>query len=157
MDHSYLLLKSLHIFGAIIFLGNIIITGWWKFMADRTRDPKVIAFAQRQVTLTDFVFTAGGAWLLLGAGLGNAMLHGMDYLAIRWMAWGLGLFAASGVIWVTILIPVQIKQARMARQFANQDAVPEGYWRLCRWWNIFGTLATVLPLINLYWMVYKPF
>lgn len=157
MDHSYLLLKSIHILGAILFLGNIIITGWWKFMADRTRDPRVIAFAQRQVTLTDFVFTAGGAALVLGAGLGNAVLHGMDYLSIRWMAWGLGLFTASGVIWVTILIPIQIKQARMARQFANQDAVPEDYWRLCRLWNIFGTLATVLPLINLYWMVYKPF
>ena len=157
MDHSYLLLKSIHIFGAIIFLGNIIITGWWKFMADRTRDPRVIAFAQRQVTLTDFVFTAGGAALVLGGGLGNALLHDMDYFAVRWMAWGLGLFAASGVIWVTILIPIQIKQARMARQFANQNSVPEDYWRLCRRWNIFGTLATVLPLINLYWMVYKPY
>ena len=29
-------------------------------MADRTRDPKIIAFAQRQVTLTDWVFTFGG-------------------------------------------------------------------------------------------------
>ncbi len=156
MDHSYLFLKSLHIIGVILFLGNIIITGWWKFMADRTRDPRVIAFAQRQVTLTDFVFTAGGAALVLGAGLGNAVLHGMSFLAIRWLAWGLGLFIASGVIWVTILIPIQIKQAHMARQFADKDAVPEGYWRLCRLWNIFGILATILSLINIYWMVYKP-
>jgi len=38
----------------VAFLGNIIVTGWWKLMADRTRDPRVIAFAQRQVTTTDY-------------------------------------------------------------------------------------------------------
>jgi uncharacterized membrane protein len=103
---------------------DIIVTGWWKFMADRTRDPRVIAFAQRQVTLTDFVFTGGGAALVLGAGMGNAVLHGMDYLAIRWMAWGLGLFIASGLIWILVLIPIQIKQARMAKQFESGAAIP---------------------------------
>ncbi|NBX00290.1 MAG: DUF2269 family protein, partial [Methylophilaceae bacterium] len=61
MDHTYLLLKSLHILGIILLMGNIIVTAWWKFMADKTKDPSVIAFAQRQVTLTDFVFTAPGA------------------------------------------------------------------------------------------------
>lgn len=55
MDSTYLTLKSLHILRAVIFLGNIIVTGWWKVMADRSRDLKIIAFAQRQVTLTDFV------------------------------------------------------------------------------------------------------
>jgi uncharacterized membrane protein len=43
--NTYLLLKSLHILGVVLFLGNIIITGWWKAMADRTRNPVVIAFA----------------------------------------------------------------------------------------------------------------
>lgn len=75
MDSTYLILKSLHIVGAVIFLGNIIVTGWWKVMADRTGDPKIIAFAQRQVTFTDFVFTAGGAALTLATGVGNAMIH----------------------------------------------------------------------------------
>jgi len=28
MDHTYLVLKSLHILGVVLFLGNIIITGW---------------------------------------------------------------------------------------------------------------------------------
>ncbi|MEO6697672.1 MAG: DUF2269 family protein [Gammaproteobacteria bacterium] len=149
-------LKGLHILGVIVFMGNIIITGWWKAMADRHGDPKVVAFAQRQVTLTDFVFTAGGSALLLLGGLGNALWHGMDYLHIPWLAWGYGLFVASGVIWVTILIPVQIKQARMARVFAYGDKIPAEYWRLARIWNVFGVLATILPLIALYFMVFKP-
>ena len=78
MDNTFLALKSLHILGAVAFLGNIIITGWWKVMADRTGDARIIAFAQRQVTLTDFVFTAGGAALILATGLGNTAIAHMD-------------------------------------------------------------------------------
>jgi uncharacterized membrane protein len=52
----YLLLKSVHLVGVVIFIGNI--HGWWKLMADHPRDPKIIAFAQRQVTTTDWMFTA---------------------------------------------------------------------------------------------------
>lgn len=156
MDSSFLFLKSLHIFGAVAFLGNIIITGWWKVMADRTGDARIIAFAQRQVTLTDFVFTAGGAALILATGLGNVAVAHMDLWGTRWLAWGMGLFIASGVIWVAILIPVQILQARMARRFAAGGVIPARYWLLGRLWIGFGTLATVLPLINLYWMVFRP-
>ncbi len=67
---DYNTLKIIHMFGIILFMGNIIITGWWKSMADRTGDYRIIAFAQRQVTLTDWVFTMGGVVILLIAGLG---------------------------------------------------------------------------------------
>ena len=155
-DSTYLLLKTLHIVGAVIFLGNIIVTGWWKVMADRTRDPVIVAFAQRQVTLTDFVFTALGAALLLGAGIANATLRGMDYLEIRWLAWGFWLFVASGVLWVAVLIPVQVKQAKLAKQFAHGGIIPHEYWTLGRVWIAVGLIATLLPLASVYWMVFKP-
>lgn len=155
MDHTYLTLKSLHILGAVIFLGNIIVTAWWKVMADRTRDAKIIAFAQRQVTLTDYVFTAGGVALVLATGIGNAVISHMDYRNIRWLSWGMGLFIASGVIWIAILIPVQVKQARLAREFAITGSIPDEYWSLGRVWMGFGITATILPLINIYWMVFK--
>lgn len=156
MDNTYLLLKTLHITGVILFLGNIVITGWWKVMADRTRSPAIVAFAQRQVTLTDFVFTAGGAALMAIGGIGNAQLHGLDYLHINWMAKGFWLFTVSGVLWVAVLIPVQIKQARMAREFAVSGVIPEQYWALGRIWGVVGALATIAPLAALYWMVFKP-
>jgi uncharacterized membrane protein len=153
---TYLWLKTLHLLGVVLFLGNIIITGWWKFMADRTLNPQIIAFAQRQVTLTDYVFTAGGAALLLAAGWGNAALHGMDIFSMRWLSWGFWLFNLSGLIWVSILIPEQIRQARMAAIFTRTEEIPDAYWRSVKKWYVWGSIATVLPLLNLYWMVFKP-
>jgi uncharacterized membrane protein len=156
MDHTYLLLKTLHLAGVVIFLGNIIVTGWWKVMADRTRSPQIVAFAQRQVTLTDWVFTAGGATLLAIGGLGNAHLNGMDYLNVRWLAWGYWSFMVSGLLWAAVLIPVQVKQARLARAFADGSPIPERYWQLGRIWAVVGSLATVIPFAAIYWMVVKP-
>lgn len=84
MNNTYFLLKTLHIVGVVAFLGNIVVTGWWKVMADRTRNPIIIAFAQRPATLTDYVFTLAGVLLILGTGIGNAVMHGMD-LSVRWL------------------------------------------------------------------------
>lgn len=156
MGSTYLLLKSLHIFGVILLMGNIIVTAWWKFMADKTKNPTVIAFAQRQVTLTDFVFTAPGALLAILAGDYMAYSSMTDTWNIEWLNWGRSLFIASGIIWVTILIPTQIKQARLSRNFVHANEIPAEYWKLSKRWNIFGAIAVLLPLINIYWMVFKP-
>ena len=116
----------------------------------------MVAFAQRQVTLTDFVFTFGGALLLVGAGLANALLFNLDLLRTRWLAWGLWLFVATGVIWMLVLIPIQIKQAKLAREFVATGTIPPEYWRLTRIWAIFGVLAIALLVVALGLMVYKP-
>jgi uncharacterized membrane protein len=156
MDNTYPLLKSLHILGVILLMGNIIVTAWWKLMADKTKDPSVIAFAQRQVILTDLVFTAPGALLAVTAG--DSMAYGFmaNTWDIQWLTWGRSLFIASGIIWITVLIPTQIKQARLARNFAQGKAIPDEYWKLSKHWNIFGAIAVLLPLVNIYWMVFKP-
>lgn len=137
-----------------MFLGNIIVTGWWKNRADLTRNTQIIAFAQRQVTVTDWIFTTGGAVVLLVAGMLNVHLHGLSYSA-QWLGWGMSLFVLSGIIWVVVLIPTQIKQTRMARVFVQTGEITEQYWALCRRWNIWGLAAIILPLINLYWMTFK--
>lgn len=154
MGNSYLWLKVIHIIGVVMFLGNIIITGWWKNRADRTRHPQVLAFAQKQVTLTDWIFTTGGAVILLIAGMLNVHLHGLAFSA-RWLSWGMALFVLSGIIWLVVLIPTQIKQAKISAIFAQTNEIPDIYWQLCRRWNFWGAIAVILPLINLYWMVFK--
>jgi uncharacterized membrane protein len=153
---SYELLKVIHIFGAILLLGNITVTAWWKGMANRTRNPRIIAFAQRQVTLTDFLFTLPGAVLIVASGDFIAYVLMIDSWNIRWLTWGRLMFIATGLIWLFILIPVQIKQARLARDFADDAKIPAEYWQLNRYWYICGIVAVLLPLGNLYWMVFKP-
>jgi uncharacterized membrane protein len=153
---SYNAFKMIHLFGVVVFLGNIIVTALWKALADRTVDPLVIAFAQRLVTLTDWIFTAGGALLILIGGYGMASVAGLGLRAHAWLNWGQVLFIASGLIWVLVLIPTQMAQARQARGFAAGGVIPESYWRHGRRWMTWGVIATVLPLANLYFMVFKP-
>ena len=62
-----------NLLGVVIFLGNITVTGWWKLMADRTGDSKIISFAQRQVTLTDYVVTTGGGMTVHSTRSGSSL------------------------------------------------------------------------------------
>lgn len=72
----HLVYKSLHLLGVVVFLGNVIVTAWWKAQADRRRDPVVVAFAQRPVTLTGGSFTLGGALLAGAAAYADARATG---------------------------------------------------------------------------------
>ncbi|MGI8852490.1 MAG: DUF2269 family protein [Methyloceanibacter sp.] len=152
---SYLAFKVVHILGVVLFLGNIIVTGVWKVLADNTGDPRTIAYAQNLVTLTDWIFTAGGVVLILIGAYGMVWVAGLNPLGPAWLIWGQSLFIASGIIWVAILIPTQIVQARVAARFRRRRSDPESYWHGRRW-AIWGTIATLLPLANLYFMVVKP-
>ena len=152
MDH--LTLKFLHITAACLFVGNNLVTPFWKFRAERTRDPRVIAYAQRLVTLTDFVFTGSSLALLLATGhVMAATLPGLWQQA--WFVRAYACFGLSGLIWLAVLLPVQIKQARLARQFAQGGDIPADYWRLARRWMVAGSLASLLPLASLFFMVVK--
>lgn len=152
---DYPLLKSLHVLGVVLFLGNVTVTALWKVMSERSRNPAVVAFGQRLVTLTDFAFTLPGALLILVTGHLMAGGHAAIF-ASTWLTWGWALFMLSGLLWVLVLIPVQVWQARLARVFAAGTAIPAQYWRLSRVWMVVGSAATILPLLNLYFMVAKP-
>ena len=80
----------------------------------------------------------------------------MAPFATRWLRWGEGLFALSGAIWVTILIPAQIRQAAQARGFAEGGEIPASYARDARRWITWGIIATI-PLVAAVWvMIAKP-
>jgi len=155
MSQHYLLLKTLHIFGVIIFLGNIVVTAFWKIFADISQDWRIIAFSQRLVTYTDVCFTFLGILIIVITGLQLANSYG-GYWHVYWIFWGLMFFIASGVIWMILLIPLQIKLHHIANKFSDSKTIPREYWIYETMWAIFGIIATILPLVTLYFMVFKP-
>jgi uncharacterized membrane protein len=154
---AYDILKFLHITGIVMLMGNITATAIWKFFADRTGDAKIIAFAQRLVTITDWSLTFWGIVLTIGGGYGAVWVAHIDPIGTPWLLWSQVLFVIAGLIWLGLLVPIQVRQARTAKGFAGGGSIPERYRRDSRNWIIWGLIATV-PLIAATWlMVTKPF
>lgn len=149
---SYEVFKFLHILGVIFLLGNVTVTSAWKVLSDRTRNPVIIARAQRLVTLTDWAFTLWGILLLVVGGYGAAWVADMDVLRDDWIVKSEIGFLVAGVLWLGILVPIQLKQARLARGFSDGGEIPAQYWTLSRAWIVVGLLATV-PLVAAMWFM----
>jgi len=150
----YDILKFLHILGAVLFVGNAIVTAMWKARADRSGDLATIAFANRLVAATDRAFTVPGAALIALTGYGMAIRRPWPLHGLPWLEWGQGLFWLTVLIYLVLLIPVQ--RAMLAAAAGARGTLPPGYAALTNRWAIWGGAATLLPLITLYLMVTKP-
>ncbi len=148
--------KFLHYLGIILLAGNITVTAVWKVFADRSRDWRLVAFGQRMVTGTDFGLTIPGIVLTMVGGYGSLWVMGYSLFEPAWLLWSQICFVAAGVIWMFILVPIQIKQARIAHSFSAEDGITDEYRRLSRRWITWGLISTV-PLTGVLWlMVAKP-
>ena len=156
MEESlFLTLESLHLVGVVLFLGTVIVSAWWKLSADRTLDPKVIAFAQAQVAGADLRLTLIGIVLIALGGPVNAILQGLPF-SLFWVALAMILFSLSVLIWLVLMIPLQRRLCKMTAEFGNASMVPEEYWGLERRWMLFGALSMALAVSVIPVMVFKP-
>lgn len=152
----YLAWKFVHLAGVVLLVGNVTITAIWKVFADRTGEPKTIAFAQRMVNGTDWVCTGGGILLIVAGGYGMAASAGLNIVTTRWLLWGQILFVLSGILWLCVLVPLQIRQARLAAVFAQGGPIPDAYRNLSARWLVWGIAATVPLVAALFVMIAKP-
>ena len=152
---AYDIFKIIHLLGVIILLGNVTVTSFWKVFADRSGDPRLIAHAQYLVTVTDWFFTLSGIVLLVAGGFGATWVAGINPFGAPWLVWAELLFLVAGLIWLGLLVPIQIRQARAVRGFVDGAAIPPAYRRLSRLWLIWGIVATVPLVAALYVMVAK--
>ena len=144
-------LKIIHLLCACLFLGNVIVTGVWAAMAERSGRHDIIKFSNRMVLITDMLFTATGALGVVITGHLMAARYGGD-TAHGWITWSYMLFGISGLIWAFVLVPIQLKQRALLARF---DYITAEYLRLSRVWQISGAVATLLPMPIIYLMVTK--
>lgn len=153
---TYYVFQFLHIAGVILLVGNITVTAVWKVFANRTQDATIIAFGQRLVTGTDFGLTIPGIALTIIGGYGTMWMLGYPLFDDAWLIWSQILFIAAGLIWLGILVPIQVRQARIARTFESVGGVTDEYRALSRRWIVWGLISTVPLVIVLWLMVAKP-
>ena len=152
----YEVAKTVHVIGVVMLVGNVSATAIWKLFADRTGDARIVAFAQKLVIYTDVSLTLWGIILIVAGGYAAAMIGGLDLIGQKWLLYGQLLFVLSGVMWLGILMPIQLRQARAAKVFRDGGAIPASYWQDCRRWIVWGLIATV-PLVAAIWvMIAKP-
>lgn len=151
----YSVLKFIHVLGVVLLIGNVTITAFWKVLADRTSNPSIVSHAQRAVIVADWLFTLPAISLILIGGYGMVLQARLDPFGSAWLIWGQVLFLLSGCIWLGILVPAQIRQARVARSFKDGVALPESYWRDGRVWLLWGIIATVPLVAAIYVMIAK--
>ncbi len=154
MPDTYLVWKFLHITGVVMLMGNITVTAIWKFFADRDGRAPVLAFAQKLITYTDWSMTVWGVILTMAGGYGMAIAGQFD-LWSGWLLWAQICFILAGLIWMGLIVPIQIKSARLARSFDDGQRggpVPEAYKALSRKWIFWGLVSTV-PLVAALWLM----
>lgn len=152
----YLTLKLLHIFGVVLFLGNIITAVLWKSLADRSNDARVIAYAMEGIIAADRYFTVPGVGLILVTGISLVITSGYSFLGTTWVWQSLVLFAISGIVFMGFLAPLQRRLRDVAVQGGRGGFDRVTYQRLSRQWAIWGSLTTLAPLAALGLMVLKP-
>ncbi len=152
----YAFFKSIHILGLVLMAGNVTVTALWKVFADRTSKTQIMAFAQWLVTVTDFSFTLSGGFLMVIGGYGAAYVGHLSVFDAPWLVLGQVMLAIAGAVWLGILVPIQVRQARCAQDFAIIGDVPAAYRKDSRTWLVWGLLSTVPLLAGLYIMVAKP-
>jgi uncharacterized membrane protein len=144
----------MHVIGAVMFIGNIVVTAAWMILSVLSKQRVVVHFAAKTVNRADLLFTVPGIVLLFLNGLVLAPAFGNgSILGASWVVAALLLLSLSGVIWRVFLLRYQ---SAMIALSANGEQLSSEFLDVFRNWGIWGGIATVLPILSLLLMVFKP-
>lgn len=152
---SYLLLKYLHILGAMVILGTGTGIAFFMLMAHLSRDVAFVARMAGVVVVADFVFTAPAVVAQAVTGWLLARARGLP-LSEAWIEASVILFAMTGMFWLPV-VAMQIRMRDLAAGAASAGIpLPPGYHRLFRWWVAFGVPGFGSIMLIVWLMVAKP-
>jgi uncharacterized membrane protein len=152
---TYLLLKYLHVLGAIVVLGTGAGIAFFMLMADRSRDAAFVARTAGVVVIADLLFTATAVAAQPVTGLLLLRESGAR-LADSWIVASLALYLIAGGFWLPV-VWMQMRMRNLARGAAAAGApLPNAYHRLYRLWFAFGFPGFGAVMLILWLMIAKP-
>ncbi len=145
-----------HILGVVLLLGNVLISIFWKFKSDSTKDLKIIAYTHREIRKSDRIFSHIGIILILITGLGLWHIDRIKIMQSMWLLWGLLLFIISMIVWGSIIVPTEKRLISVSDKSLNEGNTDPSLIRLSQKWYSTTAIFVVIILIVLILMVYKP-
>lgn len=151
---SYVLLKTAHVVFATLFLGAGLASVFYKVMADRTRDTRVVAATLAHLVVADAAFTVPAA-----VGLpvtGALMVHVADWgWSTPWVVAALVLYVVAAGPWLVALV-LQVQMRELARaSLAARQPLPHLYHAKGRLWLGLGVPSFAAALAIVLIMVAK--
>jgi uncharacterized membrane protein len=151
----FLILKVLHVIGAMTLFGTGAGIAFFMLMAHRTGDARIVAHTAGVVVIDDTLFTATAVIIQPITGGALAVLAG--YPVFRgWIGLSLALYGITGAFWLPV-VWIQIRMPDLARAAADRDLpLPPEYQRLWRRWFACGFPAFGAVLGIVWLMIAKP-
>lgn len=138
------LLQATLALAVVVFAGNIFLMVVWRMRAERTREQKVLLFANQTIVFTDRVLLRPAVLLTtISANLLATRLGVVIYTSPRLII-PMSLSLLSGVVWVIFLVPTQKKQLRLCLDVGSDQALPEQYFQLSKRWRNWALVAAAL-------------
>lgn len=142
------ILRAVHVLGAILLLGNVIVTGLWAALLWRERDAIPFRHVARVILWADLAFTVLGGTLLTMSGILLVIAGHPGWRSTPWIRHGAGALAVATAVWLVLLLPDQWRLLRW-----REDAPRYGV--VYRRWSAVGWGTTFLLLYGLWAMVTK--
>lgn len=148
-----MVLKTIHVLGAVLFLGTGAGSAYYKLRANASKEVAVIAWCDAEVVRADWWFTVPSGVLMPVTGLWLVELYRLP-LATPWVWQALAGYTIAGLTW----LPAAFMQVRMKRlsAVAKRDAtpLPPAWHRMQRAWAMLGvpsfgaTMAVVWMMVS---------
>jgi uncharacterized membrane protein len=153
----YLAMKSLHILGAVIFIGNIITSAFWRAHMENPGVDRMRMHFLAGITRGDRWFTLPGLFLIIGTGVAMAMLAGFPMLRTTWIVASIGILLLVGLVYHFALAPLQKRMRAQLLAGAETASPANGDYASLSWrWQIWAAIVIGLLVVALALMVFKP-
>jgi uncharacterized membrane protein len=151
----YVVLKWLHVAGAMIIVGTGLGTAFHFWITQRREDTAAIAAAARSTVLADYLFTLPAVILQPITGVALAWMAGYP-LGSTWMVAAIALYVLAGACWIPVVF-IQRRLRDIAEASARAGTAPgPEFERLMRRWTALGWPAFIAMAAILWLMVARP-
>ncbi len=146
-----------HVCGVIVFFANFVAAFFWRSRAERTDDPRVLAYAYGTLNAGDLWLTPASVVAIVASGVGAALQAGIPILGTPWVLWSIVGFSVSGLVFGVRVLPLQRKLAAHAEEAVRSGRFDlKGHRRMARAWALWAHVSFLAAAASVPLMVFKP-